>query len=70
MGTKLDMKRREKCQRVDDQATRTWLQMARDFIFKLGKVTDSKAVEDVLGAQSLLPTQVRRDTYSSARVRS
>jgi hypothetical protein len=52
------MKQRKTRARVDDEMTRSKVKLARDIIYKRNYVVNSKAVEAILKAQSLVPTTV------------
>jgi Plavaka transposase len=58
MGQVRDMKQRRLLARVDDEITRDKVNLARDFIYNRHYVVNSKAVEYILKAQSLVPTLV------------
>jgi hypothetical protein len=63
MGTKLDMRRREKLQRVDDDSRRSDVKMARNFIFKQGAPVSGSWVNNILNNRSLVPTRVSLYIY-------
>lgn len=44
--------------RVDDQKRRDKIELARTFIYEKGYVVNSKAVENLLKDESLVPTRV------------
>lgn len=56
MGMVRDMKERCTLARVDDEARRWSVQMARDIIYNKGFAVDTNAVEALLRPQSLVPT--------------
>jgi hypothetical protein len=58
MGMPLDMKQRETLARVDDEARRRKVGIARDIIYKKNYAVDSDAVEAILKEESLVPNKV------------
>lgn len=58
IGSVLDMKQHKIMARVDDENRRFNVRKARDFIYQMNYAVDSQAVEGLLGAQSLVPTDV------------
>ncbi len=58
MGKKRDMAQRISLARVDDLHRRGLVKAARENIYVKNYMTDSKAVEDLLGKNSLVPTAV------------
>src|SRR5262245_57089367 len=53
-----DMKLRETLARVDDEARRRKVEIAREIIYEKNYVVNSKAVDALLKDQSLVPTDV------------
>lgn len=58
MGTKLDMKRRERTQRTDNERRRRRVEQARALMFKQGASINSQRVQNILNEESLVPTWV------------
>ncbi len=60
IGTILDMQRREsmKGTHMDNDIWKRWVECARKAIYVKGKPITSKHVDDLLGNESLVPTQV------------
>ena len=58
MGKKRDMAQRVSLARVDDLHRRGLVKAAHENIYVKNYMTDSKAVEDLLGKDSLVPTAV------------
>ena len=58
MGMRRDMAQRISLARVDDLERRSCIKAAREIIFMKDYKTDSKAVEDLLRQDSLVPTAV------------
>jgi len=58
MGTKLDMKHRERSRRTDDERRRRHVEQARRLIFKEGAGINSEHVKRILNEESLVPTRV------------
>ena len=58
LGTKQDRKQRRNNVRVDNHERQNWIETARKMIFTWGRSVISKAVEMLLGPQSLVPTRV------------
>lgn len=56
---------RDKRARIDDQIRRSWIETVREFIFERGHSVVSKAVENLIGDKSLVPTRVRAVLFSS-----
>lgn len=59
IGKKVDMSRRDRLARVDDDRRKRKVEAARRFIYEQGKRPNSKAVTNILGSKSLTPTRVR-----------
>ncbi|KIJ07066.1 hypothetical protein PAXINDRAFT_90974, partial [Paxillus involutus ATCC 200175] len=57
LGSKSDRHQRNHGIRVDNQQRRNWIEIARQKIFNFGRSVISKAVENLLGARSLVPTR-------------
>ncbi len=57
LGTKKDMKVRSGT-RVDDKQRQDKIELSRSFIYNKGYNVNSKAVENLLKDQSLVPTRV------------
>ncbi|OJA15139.1 hypothetical protein AZE42_07563 [Rhizopogon vesiculosus] len=57
MGTKLDMKHRERTRRADDERRRRHVEQARRLIFKEGAGINSEYVKRILNEESLVPTR-------------
>jgi hypothetical protein len=55
---KLDMKQRKTLARVDNDARRTKIEIAREVIYKRNYAVDSKTLDPILKPQSLVPTSV------------
>lgn len=55
-GTKQDQKQQKNNARVDNHERQNWIETAHKIIFTLGRSVISKAVEILLGPQSLVPT--------------
>lgn len=58
MGTKTDSARRERLVRLDNTSRRADVALARSFIYEKGRNVDSTAVENMLKAESYVPTTV------------
>jgi uncharacterized protein YcbX len=58
MGKVQDMKQRYTLARVDDESRKHKIESARDIIFNQNYVVNSKAVEAILKAESLVPNTV------------
>jgi hypothetical protein len=56
MGRKRDMKQRETLARVDDEARRRKIEIAREIIYRNNYAVDSQPVETILKDESLVPT--------------
>ena len=56
MGMRRDMAQRMSLARVDNRERRSRIKAAREIIYVKGYKTDSKAVEDLLRCDSLVPT--------------
>ncbi|KIJ06917.1 hypothetical protein PAXINDRAFT_19881 [Paxillus involutus ATCC 200175] len=56
LGSKSDRHQRNDSIRVDNQQRWNWIEIARQKIFNFGRSVISKAVENLLGARSLVPT--------------
>ena len=54
----LDMKQRKMLARVDDEARKRKVDIAREIIYQKNYAVNSKAVEAFLKEQSLVPTSV------------
>lgn len=68
LGRKKDRQQRKSAARVDDLQRQSWIERARKMIFNAGSSVVSKAVEMLLGPQSLVPTrvsQIRWDVSST-----
>ncbi|KAF7967234.1 hypothetical protein HWV62_35081 [Athelia sp. TMB] len=61
LGTKRDRDRREKLERIDTEQRQSSLETARGFMFTRGDGPTGKAVDDILGPESRVPT---RNTFS------
>lgn len=59
MGMRRDMAQRRTLARIDDVKRRDRIETAREKIYEKGYVVDSRAVEDLLQEDSLVPTAVR-----------
>jgi len=59
MGKHRDMTQRETLARVDDLSRRNRVASAREVIYEKNYAVDSKAMEDLLKVDSLVPTAVR-----------
>ena len=55
---KLDMKQRISCARIDSDTSRYKIQQARRAIYEKNYAVNSEAVENLLKAESLVPTSV------------
>jgi hypothetical protein len=60
LGMALDMKQRKTLARVDDEARRRKIDIAREIIYQKNYAVNSKAVETILKEQSLAPASVSR----------
>jgi hypothetical protein len=58
MGTKLNMKRRERTQRIDDECRCHHVEQARALMFKQGASINSQHIQNILNEESLVPTWV------------
>jgi hypothetical protein len=58
MGTKLDMKRRETKQRVDNEHHRRDIENARKLIFERGVPVDGARIKAILSDESYVPIRV------------
>ena len=58
MGTKSDMKWRDRSQRLDSESRRTQVEKARKLIFQNGAPVDGQHVKSILNPESLVPTRV------------
>jgi hypothetical protein len=58
MGMRRDMAQRGTLARMDDVKRRARIETAREKIYEKGYVVDSRAVEDLLQEDSLVPTAV------------
>ncbi len=58
MGTKTDLKRREKNARLDDGERRRIIKMTRSWIYEKGVPLTSKYFDEVLGTRSWVPVRV------------
>lgn len=58
MGMRRDMAQRRALARMDDVKRRARIETAREKIYEKGYVVDSRAVEDLLQEDSLVPTAV------------
>jgi hypothetical protein len=58
MGTKLDMKRHERTQQIDDERWRRRVEQAWALMFKQGASINSQRVQNILNEESLVPTRV------------
>jgi hypothetical protein len=58
MGMPRDMKQRETLARVDDEARRRKIHIAREIIYEKQYAVDNGNVEALLQEQSLVPTSV------------
>jgi hypothetical protein len=58
MGMVRDMRQRITLSRVDDDAKRRKVEIARDIIYKKNYAIDSPAVEAILKEESLVPSNV------------
>ncbi|KAJ7101338.1 hypothetical protein B0H15DRAFT_936529 [Mycena belliarum] len=56
VGTVRDDKTRVNARRVDDEERRGYVQIARDWIYRTGRIIRSAKVEGLLAAKSLVPT--------------
>lgn len=61
LGMKLDMKQRASLARIDDDARRRKVQIARRIIYEQNYAVNSEGVEKVLKEESLVPTLVRTE---------
>jgi hypothetical protein len=59
MGKHRDMTQRKTLARVDDLSRRNRVASAREVIYEKNYAVDSKAMEDLLKVDSLVPTAVR-----------
>ncbi len=59
MGTKTDLKRREKNARLDNEERRRVIKMTRRWIYENGLPLTSKHFDGVLGIRSWVPVRVR-----------
>lgn len=59
MGTILDKRRRETMAREDSESRVTSVSTAREFVYEEGYAINSDRVENLLKAESLVPTTVR-----------
>ena len=62
LGTKVDAQRRAKL-RACDYGYQYDIKTAREIIYKMGYVVNSKAVDNVIGSKSFTPTRVSQDVY-------
>jgi hypothetical protein len=60
LGTELDMQKRQSADsiRTDNDIRKRWVERARKAIYVKGKPITSKHIDDLLGDESLVPTQV------------
>lgn len=58
IGKKVDISRRERLVRIDDNHRRHKVELARRIIYEQGKRPNSKAVANLLDSNSLTPTRV------------
>jgi hypothetical protein len=63
MGTEGDMNDRMTLQRVDDQAHRKKIDLARKLIYQRGAPVDGKRVKSILNSESLVPTRISCSFY-------
>jgi hypothetical protein len=68
MGKVRDMKQRKTLARIDDETRRGKVDLARDIIYNRHYVVNSTAVENILKAQSWVPTDVSASLITSELV--
>ena len=59
LGTKHDQSQRVRLARLDNLQYRVKISNARDIIYEQNRSVDSKFVDNILGDESLVPTQAR-----------
>lgn len=64
MGMARDMRQRVTLARVDDDAKRRKVEIARDIIYKKNYAVDSAAVEAILKEESLVPASVSSTLFA------
>lgn len=63
LGTHVDEQRRAHI-RVDDERRRDRIDLTRGWIYEKGKSVNSKNIDDILQAESLVPTRVCVDSFA------